>query len=135
MPKILKTIPEYMLDQRGDGPIYQGVGVRYFDLYDDGSTVLREGWSKWTGMIDVSLAIKPGDDKIPNVAGIRWGTKLPNGTEVVESNPAGDAAIAAMHAWNAFYEKASDAMTLGVSFNWSGGEPMDIRPTIQPSYN
>jgi hypothetical protein len=53
----LGTRAEYLLDPRGGkGTSYQGVAVRYWDVYSDGTKVLREDWSNWTGTVDTALA-------------------------------------------------------------------------------
>jgi len=70
--KLLGTRAEYLLDgASGKDSSYRASAVRYWDVYSDGTKILREGWSPWTGTVDVSLAnmeLKGG-----NVVGLQFG--------------------------------------------------------------
>jgi hypothetical protein len=53
----LGTRSEYLLDEASaEGTKYRGIAVRYWDVYSDGTKLLRENWSDWTGTVDTSLA-------------------------------------------------------------------------------
>lgn len=72
----LGTRAEYLLDPRGGkGTSYQGVAVRYWDVYSDGTKVLREDWSSWTGIVDTALANT--DIAGGNVVAIQIGSPSP----------------------------------------------------------
>jgi hypothetical protein len=49
--------------------------VRYWDVYSDGTKVLREDWSSWTGIVDTALANT--DIAGGNVVAIQIGSPSP----------------------------------------------------------
>ena len=74
--RLLGTRAEYQVDAASvRGTSYRGVGVRYWNVYSDGTRVMLEDWSKWTGTIDASLA--KTDLEGGNVIGLVFGSPAP----------------------------------------------------------
>lgn len=74
--RLLGTRAEYQLDPgAGKGTSYRGVAVRYWNVYSDGTKLMIEDWSSWTGTVDTSLA---NTDLVGgNVVGLVFGPPAP----------------------------------------------------------
>lgn len=128
MATILGTRAEYLADpSTQQGTLYHCLAVRYWDVFDDGTRLLREDWSSWTGTIDLSL-VTPA-----NCVGVVFAKDAPPGAEPPPNSAAIQASLDAVKALLVFKAAAAKAQSLGVTFAWHDGEPVNLSRELVPS--